>query len=552
MILSVSLLTIGIVLLVVEARAVRKRTHYNKAIDFVLSKDYQTKGSSPIIDASILTIGSSATNIYDIYAACEEHEEVLDVIEYRFPNVMGDASPMDWFSKVTDLMNKPTRSLDAYHSAFIGQLGENQSLDYFSSQGLKAYLFEDRTHRATDVYTIDELGNKVEYSVKNFGKVDNFLAELREHPEVENWVVNSEIYDQLEESGRLDLLEQGGRDIIDGGFLHDEASDTITEALKDVSNAGDLADDIPFIALALFGVKTVKNIKLCSQHKQSYYETGVEIGMDAVRVGTAGVLAAAGANIGAAIGTSILPGVGTLVGGGLGALAGAVAGSSLIQYLKEKWKWGEIIKAIDYVGDCVLKKSYSLEYCMADIYRRMYDFESNLKREESIIEEKKLGINPYSNSPIMISSVLAHVHTMVLKAINKQCRSAAKQFHRKVIEVCASVAAKMAPDDRDKQKKIKQRLIGELICSNDHIFSRYLSSDPNYVPLTQAYTLQKGKSPNHPYRFSHDPQVIMQSLIIDVAFAAQKPVKVNIPKVNVLFLIISISLIAAAFYLFLL
>jgi hypothetical protein len=549
MIIAIILISVSLILIIIEIKAFFKRRQLNYAIQFVTESNPSNKIKSTFIEASLLSIGSSTTNLYDIYAACDNHSDVLNVLEYRYNNIMGDASPLDWYSKIELLKDRGTKSIDSYIKGYTGQQGEFDAKQFLDNQGQNSSLFENRSHPDDDLFTIDHNGDTIEYSVKSFKNQSNFLHVVSQHPDSHNYIINHELYDKLHESGALDTLNEQGIDVIDGGFSHDDAWNAAENAFDDIKSAGDLSNNIPYIALALFGFRTVRNIKKYSTGKQSGFETRVDIGLDAVRIGTSGVLAVAGAKVGAAIGTGLAPGVGTLVGGGIGIIVGAIVGSSLINYLKEKFKWGDIIEAIDYVGDRIFAGYYNIPLIIKSFYRKMYDFEYALEAETQLMLRYQSELNPYNSTKVTVNSALTYVHTKVLKSIQKQISKAGCQFERDIRALCWQAAMKMSNNDTSKSRKIQKRLIGELICANSDIFSDVFKTDSSASQYLYNYNQQIKSSPNHPYRFNHDSKAVIQSIIIKAADDNKKLRKISIPMVNIpLLILITIILTTGILY----
>lgn len=262
MILVIILFCGSISLTLVEIAAIKKRLKINTAISFAVGKEKAKSKTSTYLESTSLGIGASALNIYDIYEACDNHEEVLEVLGYRYNRLMGDAEPLDWFNKVEEL--SIDNATGSYVSGYAGQAAENASLDYFESLGKKAELFTSRIHPNDDIRVFNEYSSVIDYSVKSYDDVSNFNAEVSQHPESINYVVNSELYEKLKETGELAEYSDNGIEILDGEFSNDIARETAQNTIGDISDAGDLSDNIPIIALALFGVKTVRNIYFMS------------------------------------------------------------------------------------------------------------------------------------------------------------------------------------------------------------------------------------------------------------------------------------------------
>ncbi len=543
MVLAAGLLIGALCLTVIELLTIRKRTEINAGIAFALGKNLKTPSREITVDSFTIGAGSSATNLYDIYAATENHQEVLSVLEHRFNVEMSNASPLDWFDKIKELEASGSRAVGSYISNYAGQAGENASVEMFEQTEKYAEQFKSRNYPNDDVRVFDEEGSFTDHSVKSMGKVSDFKKEVRNHPDSDNYIVNSELYEKLSENGDLSEYTEKGIEIVDGGFSHEAAIKAASTALDDISEAGDISDNIPYVAAALFGVKTVNNIIAFSKRKQSGYETSVNVSGDLIRIGTTGLMATGGAKIGGTIGTIIAPGLGTLIGGGIGCLVGAIAGSSLINIAKERYKWGKIIDAIDAVGQRVKDGIFSLKkgainglFCLHE-YKKELEVESELQRNEY------KALFPYYSGKISLPNVLVYIHKKVLKKRISGLRSAAGYFENEIRKLCYESAQKMAGDKKNKIQKIERRLLGELALANFKQLMINERVDKETRKLVEDYKKQIRKAPNHPYRFSMDSLAVVQGIGLRSLQKANTKIKVALPRVNIVFIITIIIMI---------
>ena len=70
----------------------------------------------------------------------ESHDEVLQVLEERFPKAIGDATPFEWLNKVESSIGKGEGSVNAYINVFKGQQAENIAINMLKGKGLNAKL----------------------------------------------------------------------------------------------------------------------------------------------------------------------------------------------------------------------------------------------------------------------------------------------------------------------------------------------------------------------------------------------------------------------------
>jgi hypothetical protein len=306
--------------------------------------------------------GLGVMSLYDIYCAYSDHSKVFEVIEQRFPNKMGDADSIDWLNKATALSRNGDSSVRNYISNYAGEQGEMKAAVKLEMMGYSdVEQFESKTHANDDLRAINSNGDEIHFSVKSYADVVNFKQVVSAHPESSHYVVNSEIYEKLESSGDLASYSDQGIEIIDGGFSHAEHVMEGTQAMESMAEAADVQDDIPFLAIGFFGIKTFNNVADFGKGQQSLSELGVNVIGDTAGISVRAVGAKVGAEVGAGVGSLFLPGVGTVAGGIAGAVAGALTASGFVEGIKEKFKWGKIIDCIDHYGDKYIDQFYSLK-----------------------------------------------------------------------------------------------------------------------------------------------------------------------------------------------
>ncbi len=532
-----------------EIIATRKRKQINAGISFVLGKERVFANRESYLDSAVVGAGTSALNMYDIYAACEDHSAVLDVLEGRYNHVMGDATPMEWYEKVEQLKYAGTSSLGAYVSGYAGQAGENAAISMFESTGKKAELFESRIHPDNDIRVFDDDGSFTDYSVKSYSDASNFKEVLQGHPESTNYVINHELYEELAESGDLDAISSQGIEILDGGFSNEVARNAAEDAFDGISDAGDISNNIPVVALALFGAKTVKNVVQLTKGKQSGYETTVNIGGDFARIGAAGLCAAGCGKIGALIGTAVNPGVGTIVGSDIGVIVGAIAGSSLVNFAKERIKWGKIIDAIDILGKYYEEGVFRLESAAQSYLYGISDIRNCLSDERKLNDRYSAELNSYSTRKPSLPALLTHIHCKSLNAQIDRIIRAASNFCSEIDNLCSSAALKRADGKEGKARKIKRRLIGELIASNSATLLGGTPVEPELATMLDGYNQQISKSPHHPYRFQHDSKDIVNGLAVKSLRDTQYKMLVSVPVTNPLMIGLILLLVGIACYL---
>ena len=238
---------------------------------------------------------------------------------------------------------------------------------------------------------------------------------------------------------------------------------------------------------------------------------GVNVSGDFVRVGSAGVSAIAFSKIGAMIGTAITPGIGTVIGGGLGAIAGAMGAGMAIRWIKEKIKWGDIIKALDYFGEKI--PSHFTIVMRDNIKNEIFNLkkiENQISHENDLKKRYKKELNPYKSSTPLLSSVLVHLHYEQLKSLRKKINKSIKKTEKDIRELCKQAAKNINEDD---QKKYFKRYWAEFILANGKSFLP-LNLNEEEQHLYDKYLAKKKKAPNHPYKFANEPADILNGLAI--------------------------------------
>ncbi len=469
----------------------RKIAQINLAIDFVQRK----------LPSSIL-LGGSATNLsfYEIYATVEHRDEFLKVLEERFNREMGGASPVDWYAKIEELGQKGEQSLGAYISGYAGQQAENIAVEMFRQQGLNAELFESRIHPNDDIRVYNEDGGYTDYSLKSYGNLGNFEKEIANHPESTHYVVNEELYEKLEATGRLEQYDIDGITILNGHYFNEELREDIFNVFDELSEAGDVSNKIPLISTVFFGAKILQNSNAYLEGKQSGYEMSINVAGDAVKVSTHGVGGMAGAKAGAAIGSFVTPGLGTVIGGGIGAVVGAFSASGFIEMVKSKFKWGDIFEATEYFG-----KTFS-NFERNRIYISHNAYNLSTLKQELMLERKRMRcfrneLNLANDTPVSLPAILPYLHIRRVEEIIHYIPKATEQALQEITLLCEQLAQKMVGEDFfDQEEVIKNRFLGEIMLSNRELFLPEYKLTEDEKALIEQYDLQVKRAPNHPYR----------------------------------------------------
>ena len=483
-----------------------------------MASNYDLRTGQMLTDAAVLGGGSTALTICDIYSACDDHANVLGVLEDRFNRAIGpDVTPLEWFQDIEEKMANGQASVQGYVSAFSGEAAELAAIDRFAALGFKAEQFASRIHANDDLHVVGSDGTEFDCSIKSYSSLSDFHQVVADHPTSFHYMVNHEIYEQLRVSGELSEFSAKGVTVLDGGWSHESLSSTAHEAFGDIHDAGDVGRHVPIVALAFFGLKTAQNVKDLLDGRQSQYELGVNIAADGARaiVGGAGVLA--GVKLGAGIGTAFLPGLGTLVGAGLGAITGAAAASGLFNWIKEQWKWGDIIDAIEHFGRKVEEgMSPETEARIKEFAFERSKIELALAKEQELASTRTGTMDPYSDDRVTLAGILPSLATEGLRTTLRRIDASMSVFWRNLSEVCHEPALALAGASNQIESEVtkqKNRLMGEILLANaDIVFGDGLRGED--LQKARKYRNQLKTSPNHPYRIISEPAGFLKGVAL--------------------------------------
>jgi len=502
---SMILFILAAAIAILEYRACRKRKEIEELRVQVRSS---LNKSSAVGDGAALGIGAVGMTLLDVYATATHHAKVLEVLEQRFPHANGGNDVIDWFNKINMMIEESPNALETYVSCFKGQAAENMAVELLRNRGIDADLYETLTNETNDIVATLGNGEEIAYSVKCGDTA--YIRQCIENTDATHYIINSESYADLEQSGLLEYYERSGIEILDGDYSDSLLTTTAEHAFEEIHDAADISDSVPYLALAMLGFKSYQNYKRYTEGKQSKYELGTNIVMDAARVGAAGVFANAGAELGMSIGTMLLPGVGTVIGGGIGIFAGAVMGSSVFEWGKEKIKWGKIIGAQDYFGEKFLKQ-FDASFAERVVEKYMNSEEiCRIKQEENLLlEDYSKELNPYSPVRVSLPAVLVREYCDSLEAAEAKIRYTKRNIGKHVVDFCKNIAEKNMSQDAEKWSR---RLVGELVVGN----SDCLEVTAEEQNIVARYYEQRAIAGNYPYQFSDSAQDVMENLVKQV------------------------------------
>ena len=457
-------------------------------------------------ESFLMGAGAGGISLYEVYEASDDHEALLNTLQDRFNDAIPeDVGPLQWSSYFEGKLAAGEQSVGGVVSAWVGELAEHHALDYYNSlpelkaQGIRAVMHPDPTHEGTDIFFVGPDGEPVdlpEVQCKSFGDAGDFLSSVREYQaggsDVRNFVVNSEVYQQLEASGKLDELAGQGISIENGEWSHEALKQQTEGVVGDFGEAADVAEDVPLLAAFFFGRRVVSTVGAVSDGRATLHEGATDVAMDAGRFALGGVAAAGGAKAGAAIGTMVAPGIGTIIGGGLGALAGALATSSLLKAAKEWFKYRKIKRALEAIGERFMGAAQGGATDLYNVQRSIFDkvYDGAAWRRRQGREESLAGYHPaprpYGSEPITPMSLL-------VKRFSERCTnrvnttwSAATQVPHRLVQLCSGGG------------EAQVGLLGEIAAANADVLLDGVGGLEEHLSL---YRAEMEHYPNHPYRW---------------------------------------------------
>lgn len=462
--------------------------------------------NTPITGASAY----SGLNMCDIYLNVRDREYVLGTIQERFPHATGDLdTAQEWAEKLSSLKTNQT-----YISNFAGQVGENKALEKLGEIGRNARFFESKTHPNSDM--VDQYG--IEWSVKSYGNVSSFKQVVNDHPDSGHYLINTELFDKLEESGDLSEYTEKGITIIDGGYNHQDSVRLASERLGNIT--GDITDeiydgildDIPIVA----GIVATCNIGVGVYRYKTGRSTGDEAYKDVLKVffkiGGATGGAAAGGAIGAVIGSAIFPLAGTLIGGGVGMFVGSLGVRETIDGIMEYWKWGASTEAYEYFSE---KYDNGWTNDMVDSVERKFGrtdlISKNLKAEKDHYKKYESQMNLKSTTPVTIQAVLVDETIVRLRRSLDVIEKAMNNVWDDIVGFCIECGIKKYPRKRGESKRYAALLYGAMIAENADWLLRPDSGEKEL--LLKMFKENKG-APNNPYKFEKSKEEVLGAITI--------------------------------------
>lgn len=483
------------------------------------------KASFDVKDSAAMAGGAVGVSIYEMYASVDDHANALKALKDHCDDLQNVDNPFEWANYLMEMDARGPASVQGVCNLIVGELGEQGALDYFNElpelqeKGIRAVQFKDRNHPNDDIHFEYEDGSPAPYdavSVKNYGPGSNFMDVVGKS-ESDRYCVNSELYERLENSGKLDELSQQGKEVLDGGFSHTVHAAEAEETFDSMRDAADVAEDIPIIGVAFFGVKAVKDIAALAQGKTTTHETGVDLAIGAGKFVSRGVGASAAGATGATLGTFIFPGVGTLIGGGIGALAGGMLSSKAFNWAKLKIKYGRITKALEAIHEeywrRLIRVPWQYRSRSADALCDEF-FDAN-ETSQLLTDEQKLQ-QQYANETRIYRSDVRWAPPTPMGVLTRRFEAQVRTNRGAVQDCCVRSFKKLWDycvsrcDSEDKEKSLKNAKLH---------FAAVVAGRGDIMPLdspeldfhVSTYRDQIEKFPNHPFTFRSQEGEVLSS-----------------------------------------
>ena len=358
-----------------------------------LSRNLNKKISPNVKDAAVLGGGAGALSIFETWKIFGENKgtlKELNDLTYKIPEEAGPYGYLKYFQEEDNIQG--------VKNLWIGGVAEEKAvaylnqLDEFKENNWTAHRHLDQTHPGTDIFVTDSADNivpDVEDQVKSYASVSNFLAAVRNNPDPD-YLVNNEIYQQLEDVGLIDnegILTGLGTKIETFDWSHTKGMHDLDEAVNGMEESSDVADKIPYIAIAFYCWKLAIHAKSVVKKTKTIGEATIDAGRDGTAIIVRGGSAFLVAKSGAAIGTFFSPGIGTVVGGVAGAIIGALVSGHFWKKLFDHLKYKRVRKYYRTIADRVVLEKRREE--LTELFRAHFADRFTVKKCETFYEKAK-------------------------------------------------------------------------------------------------------------------------------------------------------------------
>lgn len=458
--------------------------------------------------------GVTGLSVCDMYGRLADRHQVLETLQQRYPGATGDIDVHDagaWFEKIISV-----KGVSGYVSGYAGEVGERAAIEYLAATGVRAEQFASRVHPGTDI--IGDSG--LEYSVKSFraSGASDFLREVRENPDVENFVVNKELFDALEASGALRRLEDQGVSVINGRYAHEDAVEMGSRVLENLSpdGMGDVFDGalhhIPvagaLIAMANIGIGLARY----RAGNLESSELKLDIAKAFVRIGAGAGGAAGGAAAGAAIGSAAFPLVGTVIGGAVGGILGGLGAGTVVMGIADRWKWGKALAASQELCNRYSNGfTESMRREVADSILQRKSIEEFVECEQRLSLRFKDELDPYSPTPPSMAAAIWGASLKRARVGAQRATSLASEAHDTVMEAAIAAGIQAYPRRREEARARAQLIFGSFVLESATLRRALNSGEREALgPALEELRLR----PNYPCRTAAAKDDLLCALLL--------------------------------------
>lgn len=281
-------------------------------------------------------------HVLDVFFRSDHQAEILHTLSERYPKEFMNIDPERWGEKLSAMHQQP-EVLSGYVNGVSGYQAELLAKQFLEESGYQVEMAPTVNYPNSDLFIMTDDG-VVPVQVKTLAdstQLDQAIVENQGI--VEHYVVNDELYRQLESSGRLDAYEGRGLTIWNGGYENESLRSDAVEALTAPNTLAEHADHfetggletIPVVSLVLAFYRSSQAIGRFRRNDLNGYEVTGQISGELSGIGIRGLTAGTAGWIG----LTLLGPVG-LIGG---VYLGGRTGAKWTHSWKQRLSFGEIM-----------------------------------------------------------------------------------------------------------------------------------------------------------------------------------------------------------------
>ncbi len=300
-------------------------------------------------------------------------------------------------------------------------------------------------------------------------------------------------------------------DTVSGIEVAGTAADSgVLDTIAAKTDAFDVTQHVPAVSATIFGLRTLRNVLRLSKNKQTGREAGINIGMDFLRIGTAGAGAIGLGKLGAAAGTAVAPGAGTIVGGSVGIFAGSLFGSKLVNNARHTLKWGKIEKAQAYFGEKFVEGEVP-EFAgnFTDEFFKTAELRERLENEKKLVEGYQAELDPYSDKDVSVEAVLSDESVTYLETVLAKAEYVKEHLNETILSTCESLAKATGAGSAGIKAA---NLAGEMVLQAPEC----IDLTAQEKALVREYNAQRAVSKDYPCRFDAEGSTVLEALSMEL------------------------------------